>query len=627
MARKLLWLIVLLLLLTGCSSQNSLPDSTGNGSINSYIIAGKVLTQNEAPIAKARVTILDQTYITDNNGYFQTAPLTIEKTITLTVSAPGYLTRTCYLAPDGEDIYVFIKMEPNSNTATVSGKINLLPSSADAVKTSYIPPEQVRTMPLQTTPVEYNSREILIRWQPGTSTRSNTWQGKPLTPVKKTDIFRVTFRDREEMEKLITLIQQDPAVELAEPNYPVYAQGSVSDPYYYRQWNLEMIHIPQAWSVTKGSRNVKVAILDSGVVPDHPDLMGNIAGGYDFVDEDPSPADQNTSFSHGTHVAGIIGAVTNNSRGIAGINWNVTMLPVKVIGDDGTGNIEDLIQGIKYAADQGADIINMSLGTPYYSEFLHEAVKYAYERGVILIAAAGNNGNGAVLYPARFSEVIAVGSVGPVDNEDKINLAYYSNYGPEIDVVAPGGDASIPVQYRQILSTGGYYENGEYHRLYQEAQGTSMATPHVAGVAALLVSQGVSSPERVRQLLRTTARDLGDPGFDNYFGYGLVDAYAALQSEPPGEPRVFAGVETNGRINLYSEITTAVAGSYTLREVKPGQVEIYGWVDMDNNGQVSAGDYWGKYEEPLAIQAGDSITGIDFSIQPINSAPAISINF
>jgi subtilisin family serine protease len=219
---------------------------------------------------------------------------------------------------------------------------------------------------------------------------------------------------------------------------------------------------------------------------------------------------------HGTHVAGTIAAETNNGVGVAGVMWQAQILPLKVLNSRGSGSSGDVASAIRYAADQGADVINMSLGSSSCSQTIADAVNYAYfDKGVVIVAAAGNNG-GSIGYPAKHPPVIAVGATDHNDHK-----AYFSSFGDDLDVVAPGVTVFSTVP-----------NNG-----YDAFSGTSMASPHVAGVAGLLLAQRPDlSNGQVREILRQSTDDLGQSGFDRYYGYGRVNAYQSLQMETPDEP-------------------------------------------------------------------------------------------
>jgi len=350
-----------------------------------------------------------------------------------------------------------------------------------------------------------------------------------------------------------------------------------NDRYFSDQWNLRLIRVPEAWSVTRGSDIITIAVIDSGVDLSHEDLQGILVPGYDFVENDNIPQDDR---GHGTHVVGIIAALTNNNKGVAGVTWgqNVKIMPLKVLGRDGTGSTFNFAKAIVYAVDHGAKIINASMGSRVPSDLRQAAVRYAYQNDVVMVCAAGNHNPGDphdIDYPAAYRETIAVGAV----TKDYIR-ASYSNYGPELDVVAPGGDEN-----QRILST---WINGTY----DYAIGTSMATPHVTGIVALMISRGIVGVENIRNLLRATAIDLGPLGYDIYYGAGLVDAYAAVTFEDGWQPLIVFSVDENGNVD---NVTVANAlGRFTL-EVRKPRVKIYAWLDFDGDENLSYGDLYGYY--------------------------------
>ncbi len=318
-----------------------------------------------------------------------------------------------------------------------------------------------------------------------------------------------------------------------------------NDPYFSPyQWNLDNpayggIRMQAAWDLSGGgSPNVVVAVLDTGVAYETygvyvraSDLTGTtFVPGYDFINSDAHPNDDN---GHGTHVTGTIAQTTNNGLGVAGIAYKTAIMPVKVLAADGTGAISAIAQGIRWAADNGAKVISMSLGataSPKNLTVLSDAVTYAAGKGVVLVAASGNGGTTTVEYPAAYPSVIAVGAT-TYDN----TRAYYSNTGTALDLVAPGGtdqaDLNGDGQPDMILQqTLNPTTKDPADINYWFMCGTSMATPHVSAVAALLFAAGATSGDQVRQILQSTATDLGTAGFDTTFGYGLVNATAALEA-------------------------------------------------------------------------------------------------
>ncbi|MGQ9707302.1 MAG: S8 family peptidase [bacterium] len=303
-------------------------------------------------------------------------------------------------------------------------------------------------------------------------------------------------------------------VRFIEPELPIRALFTPNDPMFLtKQWDKWVMYADLAWDViTRGE--VRVVVIDNGVEYTHPDLAPNFRDtepGYDFVNNDNDPAPDNPGIEnafHGTHVAGIIAAATDNLIGIAG--WaQVQLLAARVLNDSGNGTQTDVARGIRWAADQNVKVINMSLGGDQASTPLIEACQYAVQKGVLLIAASGNDGRAGITYPARMNECVAVGAT-----DELSGLAYFSNYGPEQELVAPG--TAI-----YSTSTG---------NTFVEANGTSMSCPQVSGIAALLFALNPSfTANRVRAILGASAIDMGALGRDEYFGFGLLNAYRAVQ--------------------------------------------------------------------------------------------------
>jgi parallel beta-helix repeat protein len=307
-------------------------------------------------------------------------------------------------------------------------------------------------------------------------------------------------------------------VKYVEPNFRVKAFFTPNDPYWPDQWGPKKIEADFAWNTTVGSSDVIVAIIDTGIDYTHPDLAANYAPlGLDWVNNDTDPLDDN---GHGTHCAGIVAAATNNSIGIAGLA-QVHIMAEKALDLDGFGYYSWIIDAIYHAADAGAKIISMSFGGSDDSASVHDAIKYAYDHGVLLVAAAGNEGNSFLNYPAAYDEVIAVSATDPADN-----LATFSSYGMWIELAAPGVDiySTLPT-YNVTLTQDPFNKTLNYDYL----SGTSMACPHVAGVAALAWSAFPDYTNyKIRQILRRTADDLGDVGFDEFYGYGRINAEKAV---------------------------------------------------------------------------------------------------
>lgn len=310
----------------------------------------------------------------------------------------------------------------------------------------------------------------------------------------------------------------------AEPNRLRYPTIDPNDTYYAptgadpRQWGLERIHASAAWDVAKGA-GVVIAVLDSGVDLDHPDLAPHLLQGYDLVSRDNQPQDSGLSRGHGTHVAGIANAVTDNGTGIAGVAWDARTLPLRIVDLQGAATSANIAAGIVWAADHDADVINLSLGGLGWQMIERDAVNYAVARGVVVVASAGNDAQAFNYYPASYDHVISVASTTKSDA-----IASYSNYGEYVDVAAPGGANGLPET--NIWST---FDGGGY----DYKAGTSMATPHVAGVAALVWSAGhATTPQQVAEAILCSAWDGGAPGYDTVYGYGLLQADAAVTYDP-----------------------------------------------------------------------------------------------
>lgn len=284
---------------------------------------------------------------------------------------------------------------------------------------------------------------------------------------------------------LVEALSKNPNVEFAEPDYIATADWVPNDPSWSSQWGPQKISAPQAWDVTKGTTSTLIAVVDTGVDLDHPDLAAKVRTDidWDFVNNDATAQDDN---GHGSHVAGIAAAATNNSTGIAGICVNCQVLPVKVLNAQGSGTYSAIASGIRYAADQGAKVINLSLGGSSGSTALQDAVNYANNKGALLACAAGNSNTSAASYPAYYSACVAVAATDQNDNR-----ASFSNYGSWVDTSAPG--VSIYATY--------------WNNTYKSLSGTSMAAPHVAGLAGLLFSQGRSQSTVRTRLTSSTYTD------------------------------------------------------------------------------------------------------------------------
>jgi Subtilase family/N-terminal of Subtilase family len=382
----------------------------------------------------------------------------------------------------------------------------------------------------------------ITRLHPPASTMTATSE----SAVVVASTFRVRFEVKTEPQAAANQLNNVEGVEYAEPNR--YRETSVTtpnDPSFPNQWGLTKINCPAAWDRTTGSPNVVAAIIDTGVDLDHPELAPLLVPGQDLVDLGPNPTpppgfhfegdfmgrdnDPQDEVGHGTHVAGTIACSTNNNSGVAGVTWTCHVMPVRVLARivnnanatdvRGVGSAADIAAGIRWAVDHGARVLNLSLGGPVDTQVERDAIAYAIAQGAVVVAAMGNGfqqGN-ATSFPAAYPDVVAVGAITQADQR-----AAFSQTGPHIDVAAPGVG---------ILST--VWDNG-----FATMSGTSMATPHVSGVACLILScnPNLTGPQ-VADILRQTARPLrdnaADPVPNDNYGHGCVDAQAALQRACP----------------------------------------------------------------------------------------------
>ena len=323
--------------------------------------------------------------------------------------------------------------------------------------------------------------------------------------------------------------------EFIEPNYIYQAFEAPNDPDYDKQWNLRSINVESAWDETKGS-GITVAVIDTGI-SEVPDLKATkFVKGYDFVND---RIDASDDAGHGTHVAGTIAQSTNNNYGVAGIAYEASLMPLKVLGASGGGTVADIAEAIRYAADNGADVINMSLGGAGESQLMEDAINYAHQKGVVVIAAAGNSNQNSASYPARYPHVIGVAALDSVGVK-----APYSNFGAGVDISAPGGSEAGKIVQETIDPESG-------QSIFEGYQGTSMAAPHVAGVAALVKAAGVKEPDEILNILKQSSRVVKEDPL-NHFGAGHLDAAAAVKLAVRGQITFrdfFRWLRDNGYLN------------------------------------------------------------------------------
>lgn len=394
------------------------------------------------------------------------------------------------------------------------------------------------------------------------------WPGKPRSAAMQAKVDTI---------RKIKVLRANTSVRYAEPNYRAYASAVPNDEFYQYQWHYPKIQLPQAWDITEGANAgepVIVAVVDTGVVLQHPDLVGQTVPGYDFVSDltysrdgdgiDSDPTDEGTSATpglsswHGTHVSATVAAKSNDGSGVAGVAPLARVMPLRALGMEG-GSSYDIAQAIRFAAGltndsntqpaKRADIINLSLGGDTHSEVIAEAILAAQNAGVVVVAAAGNDGSNAPMYPASLPGVISV-SASTLGDE----LAPYSNFGINIDISAPGGhtgeDLNSDGQVDGVLSAVLRESDGDFFYAYRFLEGTSMAAPHVAGVLALMKAANPAlTPAQIEALLLAgeMTDDFGPAGRDDSFGHGVVNAYKSVLaaqsvsgSTEPGVPQLLS---------------------------------------------------------------------------------------
>jgi serine protease len=400
------------------------------------------------------------------------------------------------------------------------------------------------------------SRRMLYQLKPNQCQPSRTLAAKN-NPLK---FATPELRLKHETLMAVKQLRRQSGIAEASPNYILQEQRVPNDTNYRYQWNHPLIKLPQAWDTTVGDPSVIVAVIDSGVLLDHPDLQGNLIQGYDFIKDitisldgdgiDSDPTDPGSELNrdspfHGTHVAGTVAASTDNNKGVAGVAWLTKIMPLRVTGKGGSGYDYDIAQGIRYAAGlpndsrtlpaQRADIINLSLGGPQISRGFQQLMNKVRAAGVIVVAAAGNEDSDIPSYPAALDGVVSVSAIS-------INKrrASYSNFGPSIDVAAPGGDNTPDLNGDGIpdgiISTVGDevgYGSGKQkiEFTYRPLEGTSMAAPHVTGVISLMKAVNPNlTPQNFDDLLNSgkITDDLGPKGQDDNFGQGLINAQKAV---------------------------------------------------------------------------------------------------
>jgi len=407
-----------------------------------------------------------------------------------------------------------------------------------------------------------------------------TIDGTILSEIKELNTVTVRLPPPASIVDTIRKLQGMAGVRYAEPNYVYQLFLTPDDPFFSsKQWGPQRINAPAAWDITAGSPNTVVAVVDSGIDGTHPDFSGKVLAGTNCTTDTLPPP------SHGTHVAGIAAAIGNNGTGIAGINWTAGILPIKVCNASGSCTNSDISCGVVFGVNFAISnpslrvVENLSLGGPGYAQQLKDAFDYALQNNVLVIASSGNDGKSTMLFPAGFPGVMAVGASTPTNDR-----AVFSTYGPHLSVIAPGVDiySSIP---------GG---------TYTLMSGTSMAAPHVAGVAALILalSPGLS-PTQVRSQIERTATHLGSSSFDPQFGWGVVNAAAALGALVPSN---------------YGQVQITVQDNVTGLPV--GGADVALWV-----GTKSTASCLALTQVVQTAQTSSSGTLVPVGVAPFNAVP------
>lgn len=591
-------LIISVVILSSCGNSGDLTKSINGtvlyGDSDSRVVEAEILLDG---IKKAETDYYGQFFIVglDKNNY----ELIIEK--------DGKRYNQGLVQPTVSSDLTF-RIGDISGSTTISGEVNIFNETgyeADQFQTaSNNNFKKVSNINKNFGEQTYVENEIIVKFDDSNTiealSNSELPFGLSISKNIKTqngNLVKINLPNDKTIEEMLRYFNQQPGIEYAEPNYFVYAQAVPNDDRYTDdQWGHITANLEAAWDKQKYSDSIAVAVLDTGIIPSHPDLAGNLLSGANFVgaenDGDPSSYDvvnndvndYSDEPSHGTHVAGIIGALTNNNDGIAGVSWEISIIPVKVLNSDQSGTQFNIAQGIYYAVDRNADVINMSLGSYSSSSYLKEAVEYASRNGLVMVGAAGNDNydddDDMRMYPAAYPEVISVGAL----NIDGI-LTSYSNHYSDIDILAPGGDFKTDTG---ILSTSGFYnESGDYFTPeYVFMEGTSMSAAYVSGTAALLLENGVSSSDIKSRLLNTASEY--SRVYDN------LDAYGALLGKKIEPPFVFAA-RTNGNelIIESNSARTDINNNYTLYDKLEGEYYMVAWRDIDGNEEISAGDYFG----------------------------------
>ncbi len=468
------------------------------------------------------------------------------------------------------------------SSPTLSDSLSLVAPPSSAAK---VPLHALTVRRLPTIAFREATDRIIIRYRAGT-VKTQALASRMLaygtivqsvtTPHMMFDVMKVDTSGGRTIDDTLAYCRSIPEVAYAEPDGIVHALGTPDDTDFGDQWNFTQLNMPNVWETVTGNPAVVVAVVDTGLYRSLPDFAGakenpvHVQSGYNAITQtqDGSTTSDPTASSddngHGTHVSGTIAEATNDGFEVAGMAYGVTLLPVKVLDKTGQGFWSSVAAGIEWAIQQTPRpaVINLSLGSSQPNETLHAALLDAYNAGVAICAAAGNEGSGQLDYPAAYQDcVLSVGATG-VNKE----LAYSSNFGPQLDVVAPGGDDSVfpstsPQYYQDWIwqeTITGYDEatgQTDYAEKLLGYEGTSMATPHVSALAALLKSQNARmTPAEIYKKIESTGDHLGAPGRNDTYGYELIDPAAALgSSSSHGQNQVVTGtIQANAGTASYT---------------------------------------------------------------------------